>query len=147
MLVGHLALVDAAVFTGAAFYINFAEQPARLALDARALLEEWKLAYKRGFAMQGERRHPGLRARRLGVLSLGANWRWLAGAVVLVANWPYTLLFILPTNDILMAIPVAEANERSTKLIRKWGALHAVRTLLGVAATAIFVWALNASDL
>ena len=146
MLVGHLALVDAAVFTGAAFYINFAEQPARLALDARALLEEWKLAYKRGFAMQASLAVVGF-VLGCWAFYLTPNWRWLAGAVVLVANWPYTLLFILPTNDILMAIPVAEANERSTKLIRKWGALHAVRTLLGVAATAIFVWALNASDL
>ena len=145
MLVGHLALVDAALFTGAAFYINFAEQPARLALDARALLEEWKLAYRRGFAMQASLAVVGF-VLGCWAFYLTPDWRWLVGAAVLVANWPYTLLFILPTNDILMAIPIAEANERSTKLIRKWGALHAVRTLLGAAATAIFVWALNASD-
>jgi hypothetical protein len=48
LLAGHLALVTAALFTGAASYVGFAEQPARLGLDDSALLAEWKPAYKRG---------------------------------------------------------------------------------------------------
>ena len=140
MLAGQLALIVAALFTGAAVYINVAEQPARLGLDDQALLTQWKPAYKRGFAMQASLAIVGF---LLGLLAwrLTAHWPWLLGAALLVANWPYTLLVIMPTNRKLMATAPQSAGPDSRTLIERWAALHAGRTALGLAATLIFLWA------
>ena len=140
MLTGLAALVVAAVFTGAAVYINVAEQPARLGLDDRALLAEWQPSYKRGLTMQASLAVIGF---VLGVIAwfLVEAWQWLAGAVLLVANWPYTMVVIMPTNNRLMATDPSAAGPDSRALIVAWGKLHAVRSLLGGLATALFAWA------
>src|SRR5262245_37790728 len=109
MLAGQMALVIAAAFAGAALYINVAEQPARLCLDDRSLLMEWKLSYQRGLNMQAAL---ALVCGVLGLLSwwFTNDWRWLVGAMLILANWPYTLLGIRPTNSRLMAIPIDQAD-------------------------------------
>jgi Domain of unknown function (DUF1772) len=140
MLAGQLALVAAAVFTGAAVYVNVAEQPSRLELDDGALLKEWKSAYGRGLVMQAP---IALVGSLLGLLAWWQtnDWRWLFGAMVLVANWPYTLFAVMPANRQLKAIGPASAGSTSRTLVKQWGRLHAVRSALGVAATLIFLWA------
>ena len=84
------------------------------------------------------------------LLGVGAWWTtrevmWLAGAVVLLATWPYTLLIIMPVNHKLNAIEPERAGPESRALIVRWGSLHARRTMLGFIATGLFLWAAVAS--
>ena len=140
MAFGLLALIAAAIFTGAALYVNVAEQPARLLLDDRALLTEWKPSYKRGAAMQAPL---ALLGCLLGVI---AWWQtshpgFLVGAIAMIAPWPWTLIGIKPTNDALLATASDQAGPQTRALVVKWGGLHGVRTALGALATAAFLWA------
>ena len=138
MLAGQLALIAAALFTGAALYVSACEQPARLHLEDGAVLTQWKPAYKRGTAMQAPL---ALVGALLGVIAWWqtSDWRWLVGGAVILANWPFTFLVIMPTNNALLALDRTGGGPRSRDLIEKWGRLHAGRTALGVAATILFL--------
>jgi hypothetical protein len=140
MIFGLLALIAAAIFGGVALYVNIVEQPARLSLDDRALLAEWKPSYKRGAAMQAPLALVGF------LFGMLAWWQtshagFLIGAILMLAPWPWTLIAIKPTNDTLMAADPDQAGPRTRSLIVKWGAFHGARTVLGALATAAFLWA------
>jgi hypothetical protein len=136
-IAGQLALIVAALFSGAALYVSLVHQNSRMVLGDEALLTEWKPAYARGFAMQAPLAMVGF------LLGLFAGWQtedwwFFAGALLLVANWPYTLVVINPTNSSLKQTPPQEAGAETRALIEKWGRMHDVRTLLGLAATVSF---------
>ena len=141
-MAGQFALVTAAAFAGAAIYVNVAEQPARLALDDRALLGEWKPSYARGFAMQASL---ALASALAGFVAfwVARDWGWMLGALLIFANWPYTLLVILPVNKRIEATPAGRATAETRALILWWGTLHAGRSLLGVAATLAYAMAMT----
>jgi anthrone oxygenase-like protein len=139
-LAGQLALTAAATFAGAAVYVLACEQRARLTLDDRALLAEFKPSYKHGAALQAPLSLVGCVLGLIAWWQL-ADWRWLAGAIAIVAPWPWTLAVIRPVNTELLATDLAKAGAHTRELIVTWGHLHLGRLAFGVAATLLFLWA------
>lgn len=143
MLTAHLALLFAALFAGAAIYVSLAEHPARLALDDKAALRQWKPSYRRGKRMQATLALVG------GGLALWVWWQsgnhlWLAGGLLLLAPWPFTILVILPTNHMLEATALETPHDAYTRaLLVRWGRLHAVRAALGAAAAFVMLAGLH----
>jgi hypothetical protein len=139
-MIGLLALIGVALFAGAAVFINVAEQPARLALDDRAMLLQWQRSYISAAPMQA-----GLAmvSALLGFIAAWQtrDWRWAAGAVAILANWPYTLLVIKPVNDRLHAVAAEQASADARRMVVSWGHLHAGRSGLGIVSVLFYLWA------
>jgi hypothetical protein len=136
------ALVFATLFAGAALYISFVEHPARLGLADGPLLAQWQPSYKRALPIQSGLAVAGGVAG-LVASYLSADWRWFAGSMMLLANWPFTLFVIMPVNKCLMAMRELEAGAESRAMLVQWGTLHNVRSALGAGTMLIFAWALT----
>jgi hypothetical protein len=133
------AAFAASLFAGAALYINLAEHPARLCLDTKAAAIQWAPSYKRATWLQAP----------LAVLSavcgvgawfLGAGGAWLVAAMFVGAVVPFTFIVIMPTNHKLLEAGRDLSSTETRDLLKRWGRLHAVRTLLSLLAAAIYLW-------
>ena len=136
---GLIALVVATLFAGAALYITLVEHPARMGLDDGALLAQWQPSYKRALPIQAGLAVLGGAAGLLAWYG-SRDWQWMVGSLLLLANWPFTMLVIMPVNKPLMAMMPQEAGARSRGLLHRWGTLHAVRSMLGSVTVLLFAW-------
>src|ERR1700737_2642254 len=69
--------------------------------------------------------HAGEPPDRRGLIGLVAflstlDWRWLLGAIVLLAHWPYTIFMIMPTNRRLMDTPPEAATAETRRMLERW---------------------------
>ncbi len=136
-----LAVFSAALFAGAALYINVVEHPARMGLETKLAAAQWAPSYKRATWLQAP----------LAILSficgvtiwlLGAGVAWLVAALLIGAVVPFTFGVIMPTNHRLLAAGRDLASAETRSLLVRWGQLHAVRTALSVAAAVVYLWLL-----
>jgi hypothetical protein len=132
------ATLCAALFAGAALYINLVEHPARMELDTRSAVAQWGPSYERATRMQAPLALLGFLAGTV-VWLMGAGPGWLVAAVLIGAVVPFTFVGIMPTNHALLAPSRDLASPETRLLLERWARLHAVRTVLGLAATVTYV--------
>jgi len=138
MLFEMLSTLSAGLFAGAAIYINLVEHPARMECGTGLAITEFAPSYRRAALMQGALAAIGFLAAS-GAWLTGSSFWWLIGGAVLVAVIPFTLIVILPTNKKLLDPSLDKSSEAAWKSLIRWGRLHALRSVLGLASFLTFV--------
>lgn len=140
-VVGGLAALASSLFAGASIYINLVEHPARLSCGTELAARQWAPSYKRATVMQ-------VSLAVVATLAGLAQWlggggaSWLVGALLIVSVIPFTLVAILPTNNKLLEPGRDNSSEETRRLLEAWGRLHAVRSVLSLVATLVYLHAL-----
>ncbi len=136
-LLQGIAVLGCALFAGAAIYINVAEHPARLECGTELAATVFGPSYRRASIMQaGLAAISGLSGIALWGLTGGAYWG--AGALLILFVIPFTFIAIMPTNKQLLDPSLDRTAEATRELLLKWGRLHGVRSIAGLAASVVY---------
>src|SRR5262245_49292853 len=133
-----LATVAAGLFAGAALYVTLVEHPARTGCGPMLAVAQFRKSYPRGAVLQAPLAIAGCLAAA-GAWLAGAGASWLLAGLLLGALVPYTLVVILPTNHRLLDPTLEPDTPEAVRLLRRWGLLHLVRTLVGLVAFALML--------
>jgi hypothetical protein len=139
MIWGTFALAFAAAFTGASFYVNWVEQPARLKLDEEALLGEWGPSDSRGILLLAAL---ALLAAIAGFIAYfeSEDVRWAFGALIIIASWLYAFFVMSPLDNQIRSLRGGEV-AAARALVRQWGIVESGMTAIGAVAVLVFLWA------
>ncbi|CAD8122889.1 unnamed protein product [Paramecium sonneborni] len=135
-----LGTAFAGLFSGASIYINVVEHPARLSCKIDVAHTQWMPSYKRAAKWQASLAFLG---GLVGIINYAKfkNKLTLKAGLFLASVIPFTLIVIMPVNKILLDESRQEEEEK-LKLLKKWGQLHAVRTVASLISFGIFLYAL-----
>jgi hypothetical protein len=134
-----VAVLTCGLFTGAAIYISLVEHPARMKCGVEIAATEFPPSYRRAKVMQATLAVLGLLSSIAAWLA-GATFWWLVAGVLLGSVIPFTLIVILPTNKRLLSPTVDKKSAETGRLLARWGALHAVRSVLSGTALLLFLY-------
>jgi hypothetical protein len=133
-----VAALCAGMFTGAAIYISLVEHPARLNIGTVAAIAEFRASARRAGPLQAS-------LAAIGSLAAMLDWWQGYGAQLLTAGLllgsviPFTVLVIWPTNWRLVDSRLDPDSQEAAILLKRWGRLHLIRSLVSFLAFALLV--------
>jgi hypothetical protein len=136
-----VAVLASSLFAGAAVYISLVEHPARMERGIEIAATEFAPSYRRATIMQATCAALGLLSSIAAWLA-GATFWWAIAGALLGSVIPFTLIVILPTNKLLLSPTLDRQSSETERLLARWGALHAVRSVLGGLALLLFLYLL-----
>jgi hypothetical protein len=131
-----LATLATGLFAGAALHVTLVEHPARLETGTSGAVAEWRPSFRRGTML----------AAPLAVIAaLAGLWCWAGSAgsgwlvtgVAMAGVVLFTLVVIRPVNERLSDARLDTGSAEAFELLQRWGTLHAVRTIVALAAFTI----------
>jgi len=134
-----IAVLSCGLFAGAAVYISLVEHPARMECGVEIAATEFPPSYRRATVMQASMAMLGLVSSVVAWLA-GATFWWVVAGSLLGSVIPFTLLVIFPTNKQLLNPALDRRSQQTGRLLARWGALHAVRSVLSGLALVVCLY-------
>jgi hypothetical protein len=135
------ATIAAGLWAGISIYIALVEHPSALRVGLEFATEYFRVMSRRTAPLMMLLAAAGGAAAAYEWYAGADRW-WLVGGCLLLAQFPLTAIFIVPTNIKLLKVVVAESPGDAARLHAHWGRMHMLRTLIGVLPFGIFVWLL-----
>jgi hypothetical protein len=134
-----VAVLACGLFTGAAVYVSLVEHPARMECGGEIATAEFAPSYHRGTILQVTLAAICLLSS-IAAWFAGSGFWWLVAGVLLGSVMPFTLFVILPANKLLLSPTLDRRSVEAERLLARWGALHAVRSVLSGVALLLFLY-------
>jgi len=132
-----VATIAAGLFAGASAYVTVVQHPAWRECGPIFAVKEFGPSYRRAGIMQGGLAVVGLLSGTVAWFQ-GSGVGWLVGGLLLGSLAPFTLIVMMPTNRRLLDPQLDPSSPEAAELLSRWGRLHAVRTVVGVAVFVSF---------
>jgi hypothetical protein len=133
-----VAIMCSALFAGAALYITLVEHPARMSAGISVALQEFRPSYRRAAVFQISMAVLAC-VSGFAVSLFTSQWIWSLGGGLTGLMLPFTVIFIMPTNHILLDPHVSLNEYDAQKVLNRWGRLHLIRTIAGMLGFAILL--------